>query len=336
MTTTIEEIHAALRRLGVIASDATPPAEPLGGGVSSDIWRVDLPSRSLCIKRALARLKVQQEWHAPVERNAYEVAWLQTAAAIVPDAVPRIVAVDADAQLFVMEFLDPLRHRLWKSQLRDGVIEVATARAVGERLARIHEATADRSDIAMRFRSDAIFRSIRLEPYLAATARRHPGLAAALESLVARTARTRRALVHGDVSPKNILVGPSGPIFLDAECAWYGDPAFDLAFCLNHMLLKALWRPTSALAYLELFDALRAAYLAAVTWEDRQALEARIASLLPGLFLARVDGKSPVEYVTDERERDKVRRVATALIRTPPASLAAIRDAWSDEIRSWS
>ena len=336
MTDARAEIVAALRRLGLVAADADPPAEPLTGGVSSDIWRVRVDGRDLCVKRALGKLKVAQDWRAPVERNAFEVSWMEVAAAAVPGCVPGLVAVDPQARLFVMEFLDPAGHKLWKAQLRDGDIVRATAVAVGARLARIHAATAGRDDIAARFRSDAIFHAIRLEPYLEATARRHTDLAAPIAALVARTAATRLALVHGDVSPKNILVGPDGPVFLDAECAWYGDPAFDLAFCLNHLLLKCAWRPPHADRYLGCFDALAASHLAGCAWEPRHALEARAASLLPALLLARVDGKSPVEYIVDEAMRDAVRRVARPLIASPPARLAAIRDAWAAETSSWS
>jgi aminoglycoside phosphotransferase (APT) family kinase protein len=134
--------------------------------------------------------------------------------------------------------------------------------------------------------------------------------------------------VHGDVSPKNILIGPEGPVFLDAECAWYGDPAFDLAFCLNHLLLKCLWNPGAKDALRACFDALAEAYLAGVTFEPRLALEGRAASLLPALLLARVDGKSPVEYLTDDAQKDTVRRVARRLLADPPERLAAVRDAF--------
>ena len=336
MQDSLAEILSALRRLGLVQGDADPPAEPLAGGVSSDIWRVDLPGGAICVKRALARLRVAQDWRAPVERNAFEVAWMEVAGEAVPGAVPRLVAVDDAAKLFAMEFLDPGTHPLWKAQLRDGIAEPRVAHAVGERLSRIHAATAGRVDVAARFRSDAIFHAIRLEPYLLATARRHPDLAPRLEALVARTAATRLALVHGDVSPKNILAGPRGPVFLDAECAWYGDPAFDAAFCLNHLLLKAAWRPDHAAAYLVLFDALRHAYLAGCDWEPVAGLEARIAALLPGLFLARVDGKSPVEYIVDDAMRDAVRRVARPLIAEPPTNLSTIRAAWAAETSSWS
>src|SRR5262249_22985365 len=148
-----------------------------------------------------------------------------------------------------------------------------------------------------------------------------PDLASRLADLVTVTQANRHALVHGDVSPKNILRGPDGPVFLDAECAWWGDPAFDLAFCLNHLLLKCLWTPSATLGFLACFDALASAYVARVDWESPRALEARSAHLLPGLFLARVDGKSPVEYITEERDKDRVRRVAYDLLLDPVDAL---------------
>ncbi len=186
--------------------------------------------------------------------------------------------------------------------------------------------------VAERFATDAIFHAIRLDPYLEATARAHPDRAGALARLVETTAATKRALVHGDVSPKNILIGPAGPVFLDAECAWYGDPAFDLAFCLNHMLLKCLWVPAATAGFLTCFEAFAGTYLAGVEWEDAAALEARAARLLPGLLLARVDGKSPVEYLTRERDKACVRRVARALLADPVDTLAAVRERWAREV----
>lgn len=322
----------SLMRMGLLRPDERPLIRPLSGGVSSDIFRVDLAGGPVCAKRALPRLKVAADWRAPVERNAYEVAWMRAAAAIEPDAVPEILGEDAAAGLFVMRFLDAADHPLWKGQLRDGQADAATARAVARRLVRIHAATAGDGAVAARFASDPIFHAIRLEPYLLAAARVHPDLAAALAGLAETTAATRKALVHGDVSPKNILVGPQGPVFLDAECAWYGDPAFDLAFCLNHLLLKCLWTPAAAAGFLGCFAALTAAYLDGVDWEPPDDLERRVARLLPGLFLARVDGKSPVEYVTGEDDRNRVRRVARALLADPPDRLETVCEAWSEEV----
>lgn len=288
-------------------------AQVLTGGVSSEIWKVG----GVCIKRALPRLRVAQVWEAPVVRNRYERMWIETAGAAVPGAAPRVLAADDAAGLFAMEYIAA---PVWKSVLREGKADPAFAAQVGERLAAIHAATAGRADIAERFATDDIFHAIRLEPYLVATGKVHPSLG--LQALVERTATTKQCLVHGDVSPKNILVAPGGPVFLDAECAWYGDPAFDLAFCLNHLLLKCLWVPAARGAYLECFDALAAAYLRGV---DFPGVEARTASLLPALLLARVDGKSPVEYLSDTGKAT-VRRVAPTLLGS--SSLREIRNTW--------
>jgi aminoglycoside phosphotransferase (APT) family kinase protein len=326
------EIADSLRRCGLLAAGECARAEALTGGVSSDIWRVDLPQGAVCIKRALANLKVAQEWRAPVSRNAYEVAWMQAAARLVPEAVPKVLGHDPEHGSFVMEFLDPARHRLWKEELRQGRVDLDVASAVGERLARIHAGTARDPSMPAQFPTDAIFYAIRLEPYLEETARVHADLASALRELIRVTATSKCALVHGDISPKNILIGPEGPIFLDAECAWYGDPAFDLAFCLNHLLLKCLWAPMARDRLLTAFDVLVESYAGRVDWEPETALLARVARLLPALFLARVDGKSPVEYVTLESDKERVRRIARQLLLNPPATPGEMRKAWAFEL----
>jgi aminoglycoside phosphotransferase (APT) family kinase protein len=328
------EIGAILGRMGLLAPGDGLVCLPLEGGISSDIWRVEIGTRKYCLKRALAQLKVSRLWEAPVERNDAEWKWLAAAEAIWPGSVPRLVAQDRDAGLFVMEYLDPDRYPNWKSQLRNGILHEATAIAIAERLVAIHAATAGRPEVAAGFDTGDCFYAIRLEPYLVATGRIHTDLAPHLEALAGTTLATKRALVHGDVSPKNILIGPDGPVFIDAECAWYGEPAFDLAFCLNHLLLKCLWRPANARRFLQLFDRLTETYLAGVTWQPRAEMEALTATLLPALLLGRIDGKSPIEYVTDEREKNQVRDFARRYIATRVDRLDVIRDAWGQEIHA--
>jgi len=331
-----QNLSIALERMGLLRPGESFSAETLAGGVSSDILRITLPGRSpglsFCFKRALAKLKVAADWRAPVERNHAEVEWLRVADALAPGCVPHILGEDAQAGAFAMEYLDPAAHPVWKNALRDGNIRTETAAAVARAIAAIHAGTAQRADIAQRFANDHIFYPIRLEPYLIATAAHHPDCAARLGELAETTARNKFALVHGDLSPKNILVAARGPILLDAECAWYGDPAFDLAFCLNHMLLKCLWRPQWREQYLACYDALASTYLACVGWEPRAAIEARVAHLLPGLFLGRVDGKSPAEYLGDERDKERVRRVARGFLLNPADQLTTIRDVWNMEL----
>jgi aminoglycoside phosphotransferase (APT) family kinase protein len=322
------DMVAALRRLGLARSGETPALEPLTGGVSSDIWKVETTSGTWCLKRALSKLKVAQDWRAPVARSRNEYDWIRTAAAIVPSAAPALAGYDEAAGVIAMRYYPPSDYKLWKAELAAGRADVAIAAAVGTSLARIHAGTAGKADLARRFDTGDIFYAIRLEPYLVATGRAHPTLAGRLGELVETTAAQRRTLVHGDVSPKNILIGGDGPMFLDAECAWYGDPAFDLAFCLNHMLLKGVWVPAAFDRFLACFAALTEAYFARVDWEPPADLERRAAHLLPGLFLARVDGKSPVEYITAEADKDRVRRVAIPLLRAPVDHLSAVAAAW--------
>ncbi len=327
-----ERLIAALHRGGLIPAGAPVDFEALAGGVSSDIWKVSTPIQTFCVKRALAKLKVAADWNAPVERNRYEVAWTRIAHDIVPGAVPGILYHDAVEMCCAMTYLSPDDHRLWKGELRDGRAAAADAAEVGRRLGRIHAATADNPQVAAQFPRHDIFHAIRLEPYLEATAAAHPDLRSELFGLSRRTGATRLVMIHGDISPKNILLGPGGPVFLDAECACIGDPAFDLAFCLNHMLLKCLWNPAAREDFHACFEALAGAYLEQVDWEPVAAAEQRAASLLPGRFLARVDGKSPVEYIQNETDRERVRRCARALLVAPPARLAEVLAAWKKEL----
>lgn len=325
-----------LDRSGIAKTGAARTWTPLTGGVSSDIWRVDIEDgQSICVKRALPKLKVAADWEAPVSRNAYEWHWMKFAAGVQPGVVPNPLAHDAEAGVFAMEFLPPARFPLWKAQLLAGQVDVAFAGSVGSRLGQLHAASAHRADLASLFDTTASFHALRLEPYLHATARRYPELSDRLISLAEVTARTRLALVHGDISPKNILAGPDGPVILDAECAWFGDPAFDLAFCLNHLLLKAVMRPETKDALALSFEAFVAHYFEhAAPIEQRERLEGRAAALLPALLLARVDGKSPVEYLVRDWQLNRVRRASIPLLHEPVVSLHAVADFCYDRLTS--
>ncbi len=331
METPPADILDALDRMNLL-SGAHPSGERLTGGVSSDIWRVDLPTGPICVKRALPKLRVAADWQAPVERNTYEARWMRVAAAAVPHVTPELLGQDEATGALTMEYLPADRYRLWKAMLRDGIVDPAFAGSVAKALGHIHAATAAQPALAAEFPTDAIFFDIRLDPYLGQVGRTHPDLAERMRTLIATTQQHQHALVHGDVSPKNILCGPHGPVFLDAECAWWGDPAFDLAFCLNHLMLKCLWVPSVQPALFESFTAMAAEYLPLVAWEPAASLEARAAHLLPALFLARVDGKSPVEYITEDDQRNAVRRVARRLLMQPPDRLADVAQTWKEEV----
>lgn len=328
-----EDLVAVLRRLG-LGGDRLPPMVPLTGGVSSDIWRVDLPGGPVCVKRALARLKVAATWQAPLERTGYEAAWMEVASRACPGICPDVVAYDAESGVLVMSYLDPEHHRLWKHELRDGRADPDVAAEVARRVATVHRVTAGDAKVAAAFDNLDVFTALRLEPYLDATARAHPDLAGTLDRVRAAYVANRRALVHGDVSPKNILVGSGGPVLVDAECATWGDPAFDVAFCATHLLLKCRWSPAATAQLLVCFDRFAATYLGEVTWEPAAALDRRVAAMTAALLLARVDGKSPVEYL-DEAGRESTRACARSMLAgvdRAPGTLAEVRERWEDSL----
>jgi 5-methylthioribose kinase len=323
------DIAASAAAMGLLGANEQFTLGRLSGGVSCDVFLLEVKRRPpVVIKRALPKLRVAADWRAPPERAAAEVAWIRLVAGIEPAWVPQILGEDPARHLFAMEFFAPETYPVWKAELAAGRVDVGFAAKVGAALARIHAATAGRADVAAAFANDAQFMALRLEPYLLFTAERHAGLAQAIRDEVARIAGARIALMQGDISPKNILCGPEGPVFLDAETACYGDPAFDLAFCLNHFLLKSVWHPEWTALYAESFRAVAQAYLAGVTWEKSFEIDRRTARLLPMLFLARVDGKSPVEYLTEAADISFVRAAAMQMLVEPPQNLAMLAGAY--------
>jgi aminoglycoside phosphotransferase (APT) family kinase protein len=229
-----------LEYLGLAEAGVSMSVQPLSGGVASDIARIDLGAGMYCAKFALAKLRVKADWFAPVHRNAAEFEWLNRAARVVPGNVPCLFGRSVRENGFVMEYLDGSDIFLWKAALLAGQPPAGEAAAVADVLGRIHAASAQPEFDTSPFQNRDDFRALRLEPYLGFTATRHPDLAANLAALEQALYGARTVLVHGDVSPKNILLRSGAPIFLDAECATMGDAAFDLAFCLNHLVLKAV------------------------------------------------------------------------------------------------
>ena len=325
--------HAAIKtilgNLNLAQHDETISIKALTGGVSSNIFHIKTKQAQYCLKQALPQLKVAKQWLAPVDRVFAEIAWLQTAATIAPAAVPKILGIDQASKSFVMQYLED-DYLNWKAELLAGRVADKVATQLGNILGRIHSQTALNEEIAKHFANDDTFYAIRLEPYLEEAARQHPALSPRLKALIKRTQHNPKVLVHGDVSPKNIMLGPLGPVILDAECAWYGDPAFDVAFCLNHFFLKAAHMPQLAPALLQNAQDFLNSYLQEVTWEPVPELEYRIASLLPGLMLARIDGKSPVEYLAAERGAI-VRKLASEFLKQDDISFSIIYARWDQE-----
>jgi aminoglycoside phosphotransferase (APT) family kinase protein len=330
------EIVEALRGQDLIADGDQFAIGPLSGGVSCDVFLVEVKRRPpVVVKRALPKLRVAADWRAPVERSESEVAWLRLVAELDQRLVPRVIFEDRARHLFVMEYLPKEEFPVWKDELAAGLVDVAFASSVGAWLANIHASTASSPSLAQRFANQEQFMSLRLDAYLLEAARVNADVAAKLRSLANCVAVSQIALMQGDISPKNILHGPDTPVFLDAETTCYGDPAFDLAFCLNHLLLKSVWHPEHATAYASAFVALKNSYLRGVGWEPVGMLERRTAALLPGLLLARIDGKSPVEYITNVNNRAFVRARAKEFLKTECCELEEMCGEWLREVERY-
>lgn len=332
MSATADDLRDYLRRHGLAASPDVD-ITPLTGGVSSDIWLVrDGPTRFV-VKRARPRLDVPGEWFADTSRNRFEQEFIAYVGSFLPDATPRVLHADPEHGLFTMAYLAD--HVTWKSLLLQGIINADHAVQASRLLANIHRHSWNDPEARRRFDSLGNFQQLRIEPYLLTTGRRHPRLLTLFEEEARRLAATALCLVHGDFSPKNILIAPGSPgsmVLLDCEVAWFGDPAFDVAFLLNHFFLKGLLFRASPRPFLDLARMAWHSYLVELEPRMRDGLDERVARLLVMLLLARIDGKSPVEYIQDDSAREVVRAFATQRLLARALPVVDLIAAWQDSL----
>jgi aminoglycoside phosphotransferase (APT) family kinase protein len=314
-----------LRQDGVVSRRAV--SKPLAGGISSDVFLIEDSGMRLVVKQALPRLKVEDHWPADTSRNRVEYEFLRYLGGVLPETAPKVFAAGKD--YFVMEYLGP-EYENWKALLLRGDVEPRHAVQAGEILGILHRSSFGNSELKSLFDTTPNFHQLRTDPYLLTTGRRHPDLREIFEQEALRLEQTRKCLVHGDYSPKNMLVGAGRLVLLDGEVAWYGDPAFDVAFLINHLLLKSLFhapRNTELQAAIEVFLA-KYHEQRALEPAQKADLEATIAPLLLMLLLARIDGKSPVEYLTLEGKREFVRNLVRSELPSSRLSLEELISKW--------
>lgn len=322
------DFTASLRRAGLI-NDQDPVITPLTGGVSSDILKIQTGERAFVVKRALEKLKVRDDWFADVSRNQVEENYLRRVGAIAPGSVPRVLHSQAGEGWFAMEFLgDGFVN--WKSELLANRADPMHAKRAGNILGRIHGATWADPLIAKEFATLKNFRQLRLEPYLETSAERLPELAALLRSEKERLAQTALCLVHGDFSPKNILISPDRMVLVDAEVGWFGDPVFDTAFLLTHFHLKALLHSDHPDTILENVATFWKSYVSSLGTQANADLENRTVRLTICLILARVHGKSPVEYLSGDKKREFITAFGHQHLPSPPTRLSSLTALWRD------
>lgn len=315
-----EEVVRVLRGAPPHFPCNAPPLDEhaLGGGVASDIRIVDTIAGKIVVKEALPELKVEAYWPSDPSRSLIEADALRAIAELLGEGVvPRVLWTDAEKHRFGMELVDP-RLRNWKVDLLAGKIDLATASRAGKILGQLHGRSAPRADIAERFASRQFFEELRIRPYFDRIAERNPAFAPAIQRAVDDMREfPEQALVHGDFSPKNLLADGSDVVLLDCEVAHWGDPRFDLAFCLSHLSLKAMRRGADAARFADAAGALLTAYRA----EGLAVIDARLVRLVGCLILARLEGDSPVDYL-DTLDTAAAKRIAVGMIENPSADPA--------------
>jgi 5-methylthioribose kinase len=332
------ENHTALleylRGRGLLAPDEEPAVHTLQGGVSNRTVLVSRPDgEAWVLKQALAKLRVAVDWFSSPTRIQREALGLRWLARLVPQqAITSLVFEDPEHYLLAMRAV-PEPHVNWKQMLLAGRIQCDHAEQFGSLLGTIHgQAYQQRDDVASQFDDRSFFESLRIEPYYSYTATQVPVAAAFLHDLIDETQRTRLTLTHGDYSPKNILVYCNRLILLDHEVIHFGDPAFDLGFGLTHLLSKAhhvQGHRHDFMAASLLFWQSYVAALGDVPWATM--LEERAVRHTLGCLLARVSGRSPLEYL-DEEERSRQRSAVVTLVAQPPRHVSELIDAFVSRV----
>lgn len=314
---------------GYLSGRPEIPAErwrvrPLGGGVSNTVLLVESETRRFVLKQSLPKLRVTEDWFADRGRIHRECAAMRELAPhLPPGSVPEILFEDAGNCLFAMAAAPP-DARTWKALLLEGTAEPVIAERVATMMAAMIRVSWQSPHWEEVFGDQTAFDQLRLDPYYRFTASRHPDLAEHFHARI-EDARRRRSLVHGDWSPKNFLVTGDTVTAIDFEVIHYGDPSFDAAFLLNHLLLKSFHRPQWAARYATLAARFREVLMAGMP-AGADWFEPATCRHLGCLLLARIDGKSPAEYIQDETVRRKVRDFARRLILAPPAKVAEVFD----------
>lgn len=319
---------------GLIEDGEDVLCQRLAGGVSCTTVLVKRPNdKDFVIKQALPRLRVASNWTSNPKRSHREAQGIRYLRQLLPGiCVPDLFFEDIENHVLAMAAV-PQPHDNWKYLLLSGVLVADHARQFGQLLGSIHAKAFEQSAaIEPVFRDYSFFETLRLEPYYTFTQHQIPAAASFLGTLISETRKHRITLVHGDYSPKNILIYQNNLVLLDHETIHWGDPMFDLGFSLTHFLSKANHDPQRRSEYIQLSHIYWNSYCEHVKgsfWDD--ACELRAVKHTLACLLARVNGRSPLEYL-DQTEQERQRRVVLELMNNPGLSVPQLTDSFVKQL----
>jgi len=315
-------LSAYLREIGLIIPDDRLALTILSGGVSNRAVLVSVNGvERWVVKQALEKLRVPVDWFSSPTRIHREAAGLRTLVELLPEgSTPRFVYEDEKAHILIMEAI-PQPHTNWKAILLESDVNFTYVRQFAELLATIHIRAHKRCDtLSAEFSDRHFFDTLRLEPYYRYAAQQVPQAARFIEDLIAQTLANAQTLVHGDYSPKNILIHENRLVLLDHEVIHWGDPAFDIGFSMTHLLSKAHHVAGSRMVFKQAAFTYWQTYVADIPAVFDPSFETRCVQHTLGCLLARVAGRSQLEYLSDA-EKSAQRAVIVTLMEDLPATM---------------
>ncbi|NEU30466.1 phosphotransferase [bacterium LRH843] len=310
-----DALHKYVVQKGLISGEDDFDHEELSGGVSCKVIKITTQTQRFVLKQALPKLKVKDEWFSDIKRIFIERDCLIAFNEMIPQYVPGFIDHDDNNYLFIMEAA-PEKAESWKHQLLNGQLDVKIANKIATALAHIHSKGARSDQLKETFKSRQFFKELRISPYLETIQGKHPSIQSEIDHVIKMLLDNRITLVHGDYSPKNILVAEEDVYILDYEVAHIGHPSFDIAFLTNHLLLKAIKNKHLVHEYMNLMLYFIETYFSTIDFMDRVQLEKDTIRVLALLFLARVDGKSPADYITEEEDKEMIREISFQMLKS--------------------
>ena len=293
----------------------------LTGGVSSEVYHVKTNKNNYCIKRSLKRLLVKKKWIANTNRIKFEYLWLKHCKNILKRNIPNTYEFNNKKKYIVMEYLKTSQYKTLKQLYFNKIININTIRSISKHLYKIHSNSSNYKTKKTFEGNYKNFYDLRLDPYFNEVRRVYPKYKGYIKKINESYIKHSNTLVHGDFSPKNILVGKNKIIYLDAECCNFGDPVFDLVFFTNHLLIKSIFFKDKSQEFIKLYISFYKEYLSNLSTKNFNSYIDRIIKMTPIMLLSRVDGKSPVEYINKVKIKNIIRKKSFLLLDSKISSL---------------
>ena len=309
-----EELITYLTDKDVISDKEDYKLEYCKGGVSCISALIEKSGKTMLVKQGCPKLQVKEEWLADPARMGIEAKATEYYNRYVPKSVPAVLFYDPENHVMLRDAA-PGDCVMWKTDLLNGIFDFEVAKKTMEALAIVHNKCYKDPEVAKDFANDSIFYQLRISPYIEFVLGKYPNLNEYGNVLIKRLKERKLTLVHADYSPKNILVLRNREIcILDFEISHYGDPAFDIAFFTNHIVLKSAHLRQWSAAVLNMLLYMTDTYFNMMDYDDPKKVEEDCIKILAMMMIARIDGKSPVEYIVCEKTKQLVRDMAMRML----------------------